>query len=71
MRRPVKADVMPWLARALSSAPRYSLQRSLHSIRAKVRGERDLVQVFVNPPFQCAPIFPATIPSQHPGKGAG
>jgi len=49
MRRPVKADVMPWLARALSSAPRVSLQRSLHSIRAKARGESDLVLVFVNP----------------------
>ena len=49
MRRPVKADVMPWLARVLSSAPRVSLQRSLHSIRAKARGESDLVLVFVNP----------------------
>ena len=65
MRRPVKADVMPWLARALSSAPRYSLQRSLHSIRAKVRGERDLVQVFVNPrdPFGL-PLLQALIQLQ-------
>ncbi|ARM82175.1 DsbA family protein [Marinobacter salarius] len=65
MRRPVKADVMPWLARALSSAPRYALQRSLHNIRAKTRGESDLVQVFVNPrdPFGL-PLLQALIQLQ-------
>jgi len=49
MRRPVKADLIPWIARALSSSPRYALQRSIQSVRARMRGERDLVLVFVNP----------------------
>lgn len=49
MRRPVKADLIPWIARALSSSPRYALQRSIQSVRARVRGESDLILVFVNP----------------------
>jgi 2-hydroxychromene-2-carboxylate isomerase len=49
MRRPEKADVMPWLARALSSAPRYSLQYAVQSARAKTKGEQDLALVFINP----------------------
>ena len=49
MRRPVKADLMPWFARALSSSYRHALQRSIFNTRARLRGERDLVRVFVNP----------------------
>ncbi|MCK0163906.1 DsbA family protein [Marinobacter sp. S6332] len=49
MRRPVNADLIPWVARALSSSPRYVLQRSIQSVRARVRGESDLILVFVNP----------------------
>ncbi|OHY74075.1 hypothetical protein [Marinobacter sp. AC-23] len=49
MRRPVKADLMPWFARALSSSYQHALQRSMHKARARRRGESDLVRVFVNP----------------------
>jgi len=49
MRRPVKADLMPWFARAFSSPYRHALQRSMHKARARLRGESDLVRVFVNP----------------------
>ena len=49
MRRPVKADLMPWFARALSSAPRYALKHSIQSARAKIRREQDLARVFINP----------------------
>jgi 2-hydroxychromene-2-carboxylate isomerase len=49
MRRPEKADLMPWFARALSSAPRYSVKHAIHSARAKIRGEQDLARVFINP----------------------
>ncbi|MBZ0333303.1 DsbA family protein [Marinobacter sp. AL4B] len=49
MRLPVKADLMPWFARAFSSPYRHALQRSMHKARAKLRGESDLVRVFVNP----------------------
>ncbi len=49
MRRPTKADLMPWLARALSSTWAHNLRRSIHSARARVKGETDLVLVFVNP----------------------
>lgn len=49
MRHPDKADLMPWFARALSSAPRYSLQYAIQSAHAKIRGEQDLAQVFINP----------------------
>jgi len=49
MRRPVKADLMPWIARALSSPYRHALQRSAHKARARLRGEKDLVRVFINP----------------------
>ncbi|PTB93070.1 hypothetical protein C9974_10270 [Marinobacter sp. B9-2] len=40
MRRPEKADLMPWFARALSSAPRYSLQHIVHFCRAKLSHAR-------------------------------
>ncbi|MGQ7275529.1 DsbA family protein [Marinobacter sp. V034] len=49
MRRPEKADLMPWFARALSSAPRYALQYAIHNARARIRGEQDLALVFINP----------------------
>lgn len=49
MRRPEKADLMPWFARALSSTPRYSIKQAIHSARAKSRGEQDLARVFINP----------------------
>ena len=49
MRRPVKADLMPWFARALSSSYRHTLQRTIFNTRARLRGESDLVRVFVNP----------------------
>jgi len=49
MRRPEKADLMPWFARALSSAPRYSIKHTIHNARAKIRGEQDLARVFINP----------------------
>ncbi|MET4026387.1 2-hydroxychromene-2-carboxylate isomerase [Marinobacter sp. MBR-99] len=49
MRRPEKADLMPWFARALSSSGRYSLQYATRSARAKLRGEQDLALVFINP----------------------
>nr|BBJ02369.1 2-hydroxychromene-2-carboxylate isomerase [Marinobacter nauticus] len=49
MRLPEKADLMPWFARALSSAPRYSMEHAIQSTRAKIRGEQDLAQVFLNP----------------------
>ncbi|WP_291820352.1 hypothetical protein [Marinobacter sp.] len=49
MRRPEKEDLMPWFARALSSAARYSLQNAIQSIRAKLSGEQDLALVFINP----------------------
>lgn len=49
MRRPTRADLLPWLARALSSTWTHNLRRSIYSGRARVRGETDLVLVFVNP----------------------
>ena len=49
MRRPEKADLMPWLARALSSALRYSIKHAIQNTRAKIRGERNLARVFINP----------------------
>jgi len=49
MRRPEKADLMPWFARALSSTPRYSIKHAIHRARAKIRGEPDLARVFINP----------------------
>ncbi|MBE0486921.1 DsbA family protein [Marinobacter sp.] len=49
MRLPVKADLMPWFARALSSAPRYSIEHAIHRARASIRGEQDLARVFINP----------------------
>lgn len=49
MRRPEKADLMPWFARALSSAPRYSIKNAIQNTRAKIRGEQDLARVFINP----------------------
>jgi len=49
MRRPTKADLVPWLARALSSTWTHILRRCIYSVQARVRGETDLVLVFVNP----------------------
>jgi len=49
MRLPDKADLMPWFARALSSAPRYSIEHAIQGARAKIRGEQDLARVFINP----------------------
>jgi len=49
MRRPTKADLMPWLARALSSTGARNPRRCIYSARARVRGETDLVLAFVNP----------------------
>ena len=65
MRRPEKADLMPWFARALSSAPRYALKRSIQGARAKIRGEQDLARVFINPrdPFGL-PLLQALIQLQ-------
>lgn len=58
MRRPEKADLMPWFARALTSATRYSIEHAIHSARARIRGEQDLARVFINPrdPFGL-PLF--------------
>lgn len=49
MRRPEKADVMPWLARALSSDTTGNLRRSVHRIKASIQGEANLARVFINP----------------------
>lgn len=66
MRHPEKADLMPWFARALSSAPRYSLQHIVQSARARIRGEQDLARVFINPrdPFGL-PLLQALIHLQN------
>jgi hypothetical protein len=40
MRHPEKADLMPWFARALSSASRYSLQHIVQSARARIRNSK-------------------------------
>lgn len=66
MRLPGKADLMPWFARALSSAPRYSLQHIVQSARARIRGEQDLARVFINPrdPFGL-PLLQALIHLQN------
>jgi 2-hydroxychromene-2-carboxylate isomerase len=49
MRLPVKADLMPWFARAFSSSYRRALQHSIYSAKARLTGESNLVRVFVNP----------------------
>ncbi|WP_342631574.1 DsbA family protein [Marinobacter alkaliphilus] len=66
MRHPEKADLMPWFARALSSAPRYSLQHIVQSAHARIRGEQDLARVFINPrdPFGL-PLLQALIHLQN------
>ena len=40
MRHPEKADLMPWFARALSSASRYSLQHIVQRARARIRNSK-------------------------------
>ncbi len=49
MRRPQKADIMPWLAHAVSSERTRALRRSVYRIKAGVRREANFVQVFINP----------------------
>jgi 2-hydroxychromene-2-carboxylate isomerase len=49
MRFPEKADLMPWFARALSSAPRYSLQTAIQGACARIQGDLGLARVFINP----------------------
>lgn len=66
MRRPAKEDFMPWFARALSSAPRYSIKNAIQGARAKIVGEQDLARVFINPrdPFGL-PLLQALIHLQN------
>lgn len=49
MRLPEKADLMPWFARALSSDGTRLLRRSIHRVKAGLRREANLVEVFINP----------------------
>ena len=49
MHRPQKADLMPWMARALSSGRTRNLRRLAHATVARMRGQTDLIQVFINP----------------------
>jgi 2-hydroxychromene-2-carboxylate isomerase len=44
-----KADAMPWFARAISSNRTRAFRRTLHRSLATLRGEQNLLRVFINP----------------------
>jgi len=49
MHFPQKADLMPWLARLISSPALRRARHESHRIRAGLSGQSDLIRVFINP----------------------
>ncbi|WP_036133607.1 DsbA family protein [Marinobacter nitratireducens] len=49
MLRLTKADLMPWLARTISSNTVYRVRHTIQRARSRIRGEQDLALVFINP----------------------
>ncbi len=46
---PQKADLMPWLARLISSPALRRIRNEVHRIRAGLSGHSDQIRVFINP----------------------
>lgn len=49
MRLPEKADIMPWMAKAISSPATRRCRQAIHRLRATRKGEGNVVDVFINP----------------------
>lgn len=49
MQLPQKADLMPWLARLISSPVLRRIRNESHRVRARLTGQSDLIRVFINP----------------------
>lgn len=49
MRLPEKADIMPWMARTISSPATRRCRQAIHRLRATRKGEGNVVDVFINP----------------------
>lgn len=49
MRLPKKADIMPWMARTISSPATRRCRQAIHRLRATRKGEGNVVDVFINP----------------------